>query len=307
MKVIKDARDDAKIHHHHVGQPDPQRRSIPILQQKCKRCKVDKCLVHSQKDAIAIAVGFACAMQQHGTGTQQPNETAQGVPFHTIAAQCRYRVHDGCVDCQQHLIVSKKNSSGDGSFKMMFRVNKKNMDEHTILAQKLLYPTDYSYRGPFWPFKTAPKGKPTDLSGLTTKKKNQLKNLFKALLRQGVNAKENADASSYKQKQAAFDQWVDNNCAMACTMKAVYKILIEILLRQTRTDDSFKKEVANLHVQILFRQNRLFTTNNIKEVFGGFRYNEGRDLSLFPDISKPNGVKLYLEKLLEKVQDIDCS
>jgi len=198
------------------------------------------------------------------------------------------------------------------------------MDEHTILVHKLLYPTDYRYRGPWFVSSSKKKsklreeqGRPRglrgglrrdgrDLSGLTKENKAELEKLFKALLKQGTKAKKNVNSKSYKSKEAAFNKWVDVNCKLKCTIKTVYQILIRILLKQkkTRMDRiSFKKEVEVLNVNMI--ANVYFTKKNLKEMFGAFRYRDTKKLNNSSSVIK-DGVRNTLENTLARVQERDC-
>mgnify|MGYP001394183738 CR=1 FL=1 len=194
------------------------------------------------------------------------------------------------------------------AFLKWLQSKQKNMDEHTILVHKLLYPTDYSYRGP-WPFSSSKKKsklREEQGSDLTKEKKAELEKLFNALLKQGTDAKKNVYSKSYKSKEAAFNTWVDVNCKLKCTIKTVYKILIRILLKQKRKrmdHISFKKEVEVLNDNMYVNQH--FTKQNLKDMFGAFRYRDSKDLNNSSSVNKV-GVKQTLENTLAEVQKRYC-
>lgn len=205
------------------------------------------------------------------------------------------------------------------AFLKWLQSKQKNMDEHTILVHKLLYPTDYRYRG-LWPFKKKSKLREErprgphgglrrdgrDLSGLTKENKAELEKLFEALLKQGTDAKKNVNSKRYKRKEAAFNTWVDSNCPMKCTIKTVYQILIRILLKQKRKrmdHISFKKEVEVLNNNMFASQ--FFTKKNLKDMFGAFRYRDSKELNNSSSVIK-DGVKKTLENTLAEVQNRPC-
>jgi len=178
------------------------------------------------------------------------------------------------------------------------------MDEHTILVHKLLYPTDYRYRGLFG------KKKRNLSSELNNNQERKLKRLFKRLLN------DKSDSDPYKEQQAAFKKWVGDNIdnQLYCKIKGVYKILIGMLLNHAKRkgeDDSFKKEVATLSVRIHTHDDLgLFSNANLEKHFGEFRYDLfGGDMEndkTFARLKQRNGVRKFLTELSTYVDTIKC-